>query len=83
MTRIIDEAIKAAEQPLESEEKAYSDPIEHLIRCCLFLLRFKSPSTKESLSENESIVPVGMMRSLSEGSRNTDANKVNSFREWL
>lgn len=76
--------VSASERPLEGEEQAYREPIEHLIRCSLFLLRFKSPSTKESLSENEQIVPVGMMRSLSEGnSRSCDANKVNLFREWL
>lgn len=83
VTRIIEELIKAADKPLEPEDKAYCDPIHHLIECCLFLLKFKSPSTKESLTENEHIVPVGMMRSLSEGSRNCDTNKVNVFREWL
>jgi hypothetical protein len=83
VSRIIEEIVKTAEKSVDTEDKAYKDPIEHLIRGCLFLLKFKSPSTKESLSENESIVPVGMMRSLSEGSRNCDSNKVNMFREWL
>jgi len=83
VSRIIEEIVRAAEKPIDTEDKAYRDPIEHLIRGCLFLLKFKSPSTKESLSENEGIVPVGMMRSLSEGSRNCDSNKVNMFREWL
>lgn len=46
VTKIIDEIIRASEQPVESADTAYVEPIEHLIRSCLFLLKFKSPSTK-------------------------------------
>lgn len=58
----------------------YIEPIDHLIKSCLFLLKLKSASTRESLESNEDIVPVVMSRSLSSDNRHVNVNKVNLFR---
>lgn len=57
--------------------------MNHLIRSCLFLLRLKSPSTQESLSEGNDLVPDAISRAYSQDNRNVDTNKVKVFREWL
>lgn len=53
VSRIIEEVIKASERVPDSPESTYTEPIEHLIKCCLFLLKFRSTNTKEYLESNE------------------------------
>ena len=65
------------------EQSVYIEPIHHLIRSCLFLLKLRSPSTQENLDSGENIVPPGVIRSLSQDNRNVNANKLNLFRQWL
>ena len=77
MTNLIQEIEK---EPLKDFESVYIEPMEHLIKSCLFLLKLKSPSTQENLDIGDNLVPQKVFRSLSQDNRNVNTNKVNLFR---
>lgn len=57
--------------------------MKHLITSCIFLLKLKSPSTKQNIDDDNNLEPEEMFRSYSQDQRNVNLNKVNVFREWL
>ena len=46
VTRILDEIKQVDVEGEDYKQSVYVEPIEHLIKGCLFLLACKSPSTK-------------------------------------